>query len=179
MDEFDQAIEALEQRQTAPVREAKQRLAPARTALDLEWKAFLKEKPRLEGIFQEGKTKYAGAMAQGVSHRDLTHLLEQVYGDGYLPGLLQGISNNYTRACGQIDGLSEPDLNFVNVLPSLSAAPTHLRDSVSALESLAKRVPQFLKELEEKVKSAEPVLITTDPPPRQDPAPCVESDFEV
>ncbi len=178
MDEFDQAIEDLEQRKTAPVREAKQRLAPARTALDLEWKAFLKEKPRLEGIFQEGKTKYAGAMAQGVSHRDLTHLLEQVYGDGYLPGLLQGVENNYKRTIGQIDGLREPDLNFVNVLPSLSAAPTHLRDCVSQLESLANRVPQYLKELEEKVKSAEPVLMTTDPPPRRDPRGVVDH-FEV
>ncbi len=178
MDAFTQALAALDQRQAAPVREAKQRLAAARTALDLEWKAFRQEKPRLEGIFQEGKTKCTSAMAQGVSHGDLIRLLEQVFGDGYLPGLLQGIENNYKAAVGQIDGLSEPDLNFVNVLPSLSAAPTHLRDCVSQLESLAQRVPQYLKELEEKVKSAVPALMTTEPPPRRDPRGVVDH-FEV
>ncbi len=177
MDAFDQALAALDQRQAAPVREAKQRLAAARTALDFEWKAFLQEKPRLEGIFQEGKTKCTGAMAQGVSHGDLIRLLERVYGDAYLPGLLQGIENNYKAAVGQIDGLSAQDLNFVNVLPSLATAPARFRDCVSALESLAKRVPQFLNELEEKVNSAGPVLMTTDPPPRRGPA--VDSDFQV
>ena len=41
-------------------------------------------------------------------------------------------------------------------------------------------VPQYLKELQEKVKSAVPALMTVaDRPERQDPAPRVVSHFEV
>ena len=53
-----------------------------------------------------------------------------------------------------------------------------LRDCVSQLEKLAKRVPQYLKELEEKVNSAGPALMTTEPPPPR-VGPKVDSSFEL
>jgi len=154
MDDFNQAVEELTQRQAAPVAEAKQGLAATRTALVQEWKTFLKQKPTLEANFQEAQAKHQKAIEAGVYYQDLARDLEEVYGRGGLPGSLQGIQANYDNALGQIDGLSEKDLNFPNILASLYNAPARLRDSVGGLEKLAERVKEEVKELESRVQQA-------------------------
>ena len=98
MENFDRAVEELEQRNAAPVTEAKKRYAVTRATLLQEWKTFLKHKPTLEAIFQDAQVKHQKGIAVGVYYPDLARNLAEVYGREGVTGTLHAMQGNYDYA---------------------------------------------------------------------------------
>lgn len=166
--EFDRAIQSVAQRNAAPVAEAKRALAPVRAEAEKLLHEFNDVAAKLRPGLLAAQGKLHQAIVLGYAPQNLQRHLRQVFGDGLLPGLIDGGAEAFRDVIRQIDGLTPSDV-YQNIPVRLAGRPTALRGNIGALKRLAAAVEQDVRELTELLKSASPaarpsVVERPDPP---------------
>lgn len=173
-----------QQQEASAVAHEQSRLAPTRAALVAGQKAFVKRKPTLAEIFGAAQAKAHEAASVGIVHSSLNQILQEACGRDQFPGLLVSLEQDYRHTIARIDGLSEQDLNMVNVMKAMPNEPQRLKDCLTYLEKLAKQAQRITAdggELERLVLNAarQAPILTATPEPRPASGPHVDSEFPV